>query len=257
MNRPQPNQPQVPPRFYQAIQDLWGMGLTVVPRLRHADPFYVPDYVIPADRGYQWMHLEHDKVWIETGWSPVPYERHAGMFAPYGTGGNIEVQGMGLFDKPKFEIERERSDSVKKAQGLMQDWADRMGAQGFGGGARVVGMGEADAVVTEIKVGEAVETRIETIARPQEKTVELVSAIPKDMTAYIGRIFAERDRIKEELIRPDRSLVPCEIADKFYEAIEADKTLPWWPTLHAIILPYAIENVRKAVIVTKTEEGTS
>jgi len=68
------------------------------------------------------------------------------------------------------------------------------------------------------------------------------------MTPYMGQIFAERDRLKEEILLPDRNLKPGAIADKFYRAIDHNPEAPWWPTLHAILLPIAIENVRRSLL---------
>src|SRR6267142_5671283 len=93
------------------IDDLWGAGYTILPRRRHADPFHVPVEMVPQGRSYQWMHLIHDKFHFigsrgdySLGWSPVPASRHDGYFLPAGYIGDIEVNGLGLFEKPKFEV---------------------------------------------------------------------------------------------------------------------------------------------------------
>ena len=103
------------------IEDLWGEGYTILPRRRHADPFHVPPEMVPQSRSYQWMHLIHDKqlFWAPAGctnaWAPVPASRHDGYFMPAGHVGDIEVNGLGLFEKPKFEVDAERQANTQKA----------------------------------------------------------------------------------------------------------------------------------------------
>lgn len=233
------------------IHDLWGAGYTILPRKRHPDPFHVPPEMVPQGRSYQWWHLVHDKFHFHrdgtssSGWSPVPASRHDGYFMPFGHVGDIEVSGLGLFEKPKFEVDQERAQQVADAHQQVQDWADRNG--GFTGGARVVGMGQTEAVVTNVDVEKGIETHVDTIERPKDRVIELVSEIPRTMFSHMEAIFAERDRLKNEVVQQDLSLKTGPIADKFYAAIEADQSLPWWPTLHAILLPIAIENVRKSL----------
>ena len=87
--------------------------------------------------------------------------------------------------------------------------------------------------------------KIETYERPTTKTVEMVSKVPKDMLEHIDAIFTERDAIRDRTVRADRTLDPDSVITRdFYNEIERDKGAPWWPTLNAIILPYAIEAVR-------------
>jgi hypothetical protein len=246
------------------IQDLWGCGFTIVARNRHPDPFHVPAEMVPQGRSYQWWHLVHDKFHFDrpggdSGWAPVPASRHDGYFMPFGHVGAIEVLGLGLFEKSKFEVDQEREQQKADALKPMQDWASKMADFGFEGGARVVGdMSGMEAVVTTVDAKTGVSTNIEVIEieaieLPKERVIELVSEIPRTMFPHMSAIFAERDRLKDEVVLPDRSLKSGEIADKFYAAIDADKSLPWWPTLHAILLPIAIENVRKSL---KQENGS-
>ena len=100
----------------EIIDDLWGAGYTILPRNRHPDPFYVPPEIVPSTRSYQWWHLVHDKVLYGNGWAPVPASRHDGYFMPAGFVGDIEVSGLGLFEKPKFEVDAERQANIQKAQ---------------------------------------------------------------------------------------------------------------------------------------------
>jgi len=230
-----------------AIQDLWGIGYTIVKRTT-GDPFEVPQQMVPQTRKYQWWHLVHDAMHFRrlagcapSGWAPVPASRHDGYFMPFGHKGDIEVGGLGLFEKSKYEVDKELNENVAVAHKQVADWIDKTGTE-FSGSVNVGG--------AKMAVGE--EAR-DVYATSKSKTLETTVMIPRDMTPYMGQIFAERDRLKEEVVLPDRTLNPGAIADKFYDAVDKDKAAPWWPTLHAILLPIAIENVRKQI----TKETTS
>jgi hypothetical protein len=229
------------------LHELWGIGYTVVPRSRHPDPFHVPEYMVPATRFYQWFSLEHDKpLFTGTGWAPVPNNRHPGIFAPYGTGGDVQVHGLGLFDKSKAEVDNDGAHSVAAAKKQVEDWASRFG--NLSGEVRVGGHAVAELPgPAAAPMKHAFET--------EGGTIELTQKIPFDMTEHMATIFRERDRLKDALVNPDRTLKSSEAANKFYAAIEADPSLPWWPTLHAILLPIAIENVRAKL--KESEETTS
>lgn len=224
------------------IQDLWGCGFTIVARNRHPDPFFVPQEMVPQGRSYQWWHLVHDKFHFhregdsKTGWAPVPASRHDGYFMPFGHVGDIEVNGLGLFEKPKFEVDQERQSQVAAAMKPVSDWIDKNCALGLTG---------------EIKFGDVAmgvgDPPKDVFASSKSKTLEAAVKIPKEMGPHMAAIFVERDRLKDEIVQPDRMLVPGPIADQFYAAVQDDKSLPWWPTLHAILLPIAIENVRKSL----------
>lgn len=223
------------------IQDLWGCGFTIVARRQHPDPFFVPQEMVPQGRSYQWWHLIHDKFHFHrdggnfSGWAPVPASRHDGYFMPFGHTGDIEVNGLGLFEKSKFEVDQERKEQTSVAYKKVDDWIKNTGAE-FSGSVRI---GDA-----ALDVGD--EPR-DVFASSKSKTLETTVKIPKEMVPHMAAIFAERDRLKDEIVLPDRSIMPGPLADKFYAAVEEDKSLPWWPTLHAILLPIAIENVRKGL----------
>ena len=123
------------------IQDLWGCGFTIVARQRGADPFYVPQEMVPQGRSYQWWHLVHDKFHFHrdggsSGWSPVPASRHDGWFMPFGHVGDIEVGGLGLFEKSKIEVDQERAAQVVAAHKPVADWIDKNAALGLTGEVR-------------------------------------------------------------------------------------------------------------------------
>lgn len=229
------------------IQDLWGGGYTIIARrMLHPDPFHVPPQLVPHGRSYQWWHLIHDKFHFEcspgksTGWAPVPASRHDGLFMPAGHVGDIEVNGLGLFEKSKVEVDQEHAKQIAAAQKPLQDWGDRVREIGFTGGVRVVDQGGN---ITSI----AMDAPGEVLERKDAKTIETTVAIPPDMMPHMSAIFAERDRLEVEVVLKDRTLKPGEIADKFFAAIQSDQGALWWPTLRAILLPIAVENVRKTM----------
>jgi hypothetical protein len=227
------------------LSELWERGYTVVPRLR--DPFELPAELIPGGWSYQW-NAEKGKDWFS-----VLHQDHPGIFAPIGASGPVEVGGLFLQRKSKDKVDNTPEHSRKRSQQQLEAWADRFGM--FVGGATILQTRGEEVVRTEITAGGGIETKIETLERPQTKTVELVSKLPKDMIEHVDAIFTERDRLVEEMTDqvngrqylhtysddPDRQ----KMLDEFYDAMQADKGAPWWPTLHAIILPYAIEAVRQ------------
>jgi len=233
------------------LHELWGCGFTVVERWVHpSDPFHADPRIIPANRSYQWLPIKSDELvtFKPEGWRPVAYSDHEGFFAPYGTPGDIEVQGMVLCWKPKKDVEVERAKERSKALDQEMGWARRFSDFGITVGARTVLFGD-ETKVHEVNISEGGEVSssdsvADVYADRQEKTLETTVAIPKDKQQHIPAIFAERDRIEREWVRPDRSLAPGKITDEFYAAVDKDPAAPWWPTLRAIILPYAIEAVR-------------
>jgi hypothetical protein len=222
----------------EVIDDLWGAGYTILPRRRDVDPFFMPATMVPQGRSYQWMHLVHDQVWIQKGWAPVPASRHDGYFMPAGFVGDIEVNGLGLFEKPKFEVDAEHAENAAKAKKMVDDWAQKNSAL-FAGEVSVNGQR------TEIGA---------------TKTIEDTTKIPRELTPYIAQIFEERDRISGDYAEESKadaniwsSDLLREIDTKFMAARSANPEIPSWPVLNAIVLPYAIENIRKRI----TEEATS
>lgn len=221
----------------EVIDDLWGAGYTILPRNRHVDPFFVPPEIVPQGRSYQWWHLVHDKFHFErpakanpSGWAPVPASRHDGYFMPAGFVGDIEVNGLGLFEKSKFEVDREHAVNAAAAHKQVSDWAERTGTQ-FSGDVSVGG--------NRTEIGAT-------------KTVEDTTAIPKDMVPYIAQIFAERDYLGTQYAKEsdDSSFSTpalADINDKMSAAMRASPDAPKWPTLNGILLPIAIKNVRSRI----------
>lgn len=229
------------------IEALWEAGYTILPRHRGSDPFEIEQRFIPRDRSYQWFHLVHDRIRFErTGWVPVAASRHDGYFMPAGHVGNIEVKGLGLFEKPRDEVEAELNANEDKAYKLVDDWAKR----------------HADLISGQVKVGGAVrnigsdEKFHDTFENASTKTIDTTVGIPSDMVEFLSEVYAERDRLEAEVVMKDRTLKPGKVADLFYAALE-DNTrdgtpFQWWPTLRAILLPMAVDNVREKHGMEKT-----
>lgn len=215
----------------EIIDDLWGAGYTILPRTRHPDPFFVHPEIIPQGRAYQWMHLIHDKYHIgdkdhSMGWAAVPASRHDGHFMPAGFVGDIEVNGLGLFEKPKFEVEADKAKQTAAAHKQVDDWKERWGGQ-FSGETVISG--------ERTEIGET-------------KTIEDTTKIPRDMVPYIAQIFEERDRLAKVSAEVFDNGGTDEFIPKFVEAIRDDPECPKWPLLYSLVLPTAIANVRDRIL---------
>lgn len=229
----------------EQIDELYKDGFRILPPA--VDPFEIPAALIKPDWAYQWNKDASE------GWYWVRHEDHPGWFAPPGTTGPVVMRGtgLGLFRKHKDKVDNTPEHSRKRSRAQLENWADKFGM--FTGGATMLQTDGEEVIRTDIVAGKGVDTKVETFERPQTKTVELVSKLPKDMIQHIDVVFAVRDRIIGEITHEvdGRQYLRYpvenrEIVDKFYAAIGDDKGAPWWPTLMAIVLPYAIAEVRKA-----------
>jgi hypothetical protein len=193
---------------------LYEAGYIIV-RRPSSDPFEPPPGIVPKDRVYQWFHMEHDqfhfgsKTWdvekkcegpprFDRGWAPVEHERHPGIFGPIGHTGHIIKQGLGLFEKPKFEVQREQQEYIEKARAQSDDFFKD---KGFIGGARIVeesgGLGQPHKVVE--RKGPHIEPR-ETADTPLAERSTTQSPIPADMRPRLARLMAVRDEIYAGLV---------------------------------------------------------
>lgn len=206
------------------LDDLWGFGYTVIKR--PIDPYDGPPIKPPHGMAYQW----EDRKAIKTGWRPVPASRHDGWFCPAGYMGDCEVGSLVLCERPKAEVDAAIKDNINAAYKLTDDWMKKYG--GAFSGSVTIGtqtrLGELD-TVTKIEVG--------------DKTLEDASGIPADMMHRTAEIFAERDRLgKDYAAGGDETkwaFAP------FQTHILENHDAKLWPTLNALLLPTAIENVRK------------
>jgi len=234
------------------LHDLWGAGYTVA--LRSGDPYDIPLTMIPRGMSYQWNPISPDVEVKEaaSGWTPVPYSRHEGVFAPWGTPGDVERGGLRLCEKSAEIVSRAQAQARTKAQQNIDDWRMRAAAIDLTGDVRIGTQSETGKLDT-LEEHEIGKPPASVFKRQSTKTIETIGPIPKDMAPYIDRIFKERDRLESEVVRKDRTLAPGPVADQFYAAMDANKGAPWWPTLRAILLPIAVGNVRKSLKETPDE----
>lgn len=189
-----------------SIDELWGEGFTVVPRISALE---FPEHIVPRGMAYQWnaKSVFGDKTIVSIGetpqgWSPVPASRHPGMFAPYGYEGNIETGGLILCERPKEDVEASRADQGKQAEKLIDDWAKKYGGDGVTGTVRV----GYDESAKHQSVGE-----IEHIHQTK---------IPRELMPYISEIFAERDHLLADvyLITPE---IRAKLTEQAIEKVRA------------------------------------
>lgn len=104
---------------------------------RWRDPFEVPPSLIPEGMSYQWCAKRADstgerdenyKKMLDGGWVLVPRQ-----WVP---GGTNMISGNDLMCRPKFLTEAAQVENVRKAEKLVEDWAERYRGQ-FSGGVRV------------------------------------------------------------------------------------------------------------------------
>lgn len=235
------------------IEDLWSIGFTIVARSRHPDPFHVPAEMVPRGRRYQWWHLVHDRIHFErpkdhtpSGWAPVPASRHDGYFMPFGHHGDIEVGGLGLFEKSAFEVQQELNANTAAAHKQVTDWAEKAGAE-LSGSVTVGGV--------KTPVGDQAKA---TRLFPDSKTIETTVSMPQDMLPHMAEVFAERDRLYAELqgLWENGGVITIEqakVCESYQRALKADPSILKGPTFNALLLPIAVDNVRKAL---KSQEKT-
>lgn len=254
MSEEQEDRPTPHPFDYitrSAVQDLWGIGFTIVKRdCGRLDIFELPNGMTPAGRAYQWFHLVEDRAVFEhTGWSRVPASRHDGWFMPFGQMGPIEVSGLGLFEKPKFEVDQERAAQVTAAQQKVADWAKQAGAEGLSGSFSIDGQ--------TFDVGASPEP----LRRDKgTKTINTTVGVPADMFPHMNEVFAERDRLYAEMERvwsTDGKVFTDDqwsVYVKYQRAAQDDPAISKGPTMNALLLPYAVKNVRAKLKEGKTDE---
>jgi hypothetical protein len=233
----------------EIIDDLWGAGYTILPRRRHPDPFYIDPAMIPVTRAYQWWHLVHDRGFFggTSGWAPVPASRHDGYFMPAGFVGDIEVNGLGLFDKPEFEVREAQAAAVQKAKDAADPVKFFVG-KGFDGTVVMSHQDETGAIETTAKIGTGGAAHV----NEETKTFNPMIMVPVDMMPHMGAIFAERDRLVDELVSTWNG--GWELTDQqrawalaYNDALERDADLLKGPTLNTIVLPTAVNTIRSRI----------
>ena len=96
-----------------------------------ADPFEIPDDIIPPNWTYQWnvvsvtgnsdVCLDQSIGMYENGWRPVPAERHPGRFLARGTKGEIIRGGQRLEERPMQLTLDAKAEDVRNARQLLSD----------------------------------------------------------------------------------------------------------------------------------------
>lgn len=166
--------PFPPESLRQPIQDLWGMGYTVVPR-KSFNQLY-DEVLAPMGMAYQWLARAEAE-----GWKPVAHERHPGMFAPIGTAGDISHGDLYLMERPAKEVEAFHQAAHAKARKNVEDWYARQGAAGFTGNVTVFGESSESPRTAEVnEIGETIVTHTQ---------------IPPDLHPHLPELLEERDRL--------------------------------------------------------------
>jgi hypothetical protein len=162
-------------KYRDLVQDLWGMGLTVVPRIITTASLFEAA-TAPAGMAYQWHGYSS-----ADGWNPVPCERHPGLFAPYGYQGNVELNGLFLMERPKAEVDAFHAAAHARAHKNVDDWFLRQSGGGFVGHVTVLGedsAGKRTATVSDVGEGSSYQNKI-----------------PSDMFDHLPELLRERDRL--------------------------------------------------------------
>lgn len=216
---------EIPPAWI--VQELWGLGLTIIPRAKVEKVFDLAKDLAPAGMAYQWNeHLNAAAKVV--GWKCIPASRHPGLFMPYGYTGDIEVNGLWLMERSKAEVDSFHAEAHVKARQNVDDWMGRQAQAGFTGGVTMLSEGSdsQSAEVSDIGGGETNRTKI-----------------PKDMYGYLPSLMLERDVIFNDLRAsysvPD-TLTPTDIIG-----------------LRVIALDQAIENIRKKIATERAQHEQS
>ena len=109
------------------------------------DPFYVPPEIVPNGWKYEWKTYTvfnqrnpgYEARLNMNTWTPVPADRHPGMWVPDGTEGAVIVEGLMLMERPMVihqEALQEERDAAKAALASQQ----ALFGQRVGDGERVV-----------------------------------------------------------------------------------------------------------------------
>ena len=115
------------------IDDLWGAGFTIIPRVAAEKVFDLANGLAPHSMAYQW----NDNPKAE-GWKCVPATRHPGLFAPYGYSDDIKVNDLWLMERPKAEVEAFHANAHTKARQNIDNWFQRQAQGGFTGSVTVL-----------------------------------------------------------------------------------------------------------------------
>lgn len=107
-------------------------------RRSDADQFHIPPEIIPDGWDYQWVTFsvygqEQTANLVsmqENGWTPVPADRHAGMFMPAEHKGSIIRDGLMLVERPMALTIEARQEEHRKSRTQSNDARRLFGMRG-------------------------------------------------------------------------------------------------------------------------------
>jgi hypothetical protein len=170
----------------------------------------------------------------------VSCEDYPGLFAPFGYQGFVEIGKLGLIECPQHRVEAAKQAQAAAAHKLVYDWREKWGAA-YEGQVTVGTQTELDKLDT-----------VQTTKIGATKTIEDTTKIPRDMVPYIAQIFEERDRLAQAHVDSMKTRGHG-YSHEWASWMEDHPDDPQWPTLNRVLLPTAIDIVRKRI----TEEATS
>lgn len=108
-------------------------------RRSNTNPFHIDARIIPDGWDYQWVthsvynmpDTGHQVMMAENGWTPVPAERHAGMFMPADYKGPIIRDGLMLMERPIELTLEARAEDKEKANAQKFGARRQFGIQGL------------------------------------------------------------------------------------------------------------------------------
>lgn len=94
----------------------------------NVDQYHVDPRIIPDGWTYEWkretIYNEPDPAYqaelASNGWTPVPAERHDGIFLPVGTTGAIRRGGLILMERPSILTEEARREDKRNADAALR-----------------------------------------------------------------------------------------------------------------------------------------
>jgi hypothetical protein len=229
------------------LQDMWGAGFTVIRRNTFGhDVYELADRVKRPGMARQWVDAADVEKFKADAWRQIYCESYPGLFAPFGYIGPVEIGGLFLFECPQHRVDKAKKSAEAAAHKLVTDWEEKWGGH-FSGEVTVAGQTELGKLDT-----------LQTTKIGATKTIENITAIPRDFIPYIGRIFEERDALYNDLVEKwnsgqELTAWQDSIRKAYNVQLAFNKDSPLQPTLNALIMPTAIDNIRKRI----TEEAGS
>lgn len=106
-------------------------------RTGSSDMFEIPKHMIPDGWSYEWkrelmpasssVDMAHQMAIQENGWTPVPADRHRGMFMEANYSGPIRREGMMLMERPSILTREARQEEYDKARTQISNQQEQLG----------------------------------------------------------------------------------------------------------------------------------